>query len=290
MQQIQQVTFKQKKVDHLYFDLVDLNDVIELKPVDHNQFDHHKVSFYVIFLITEGNGAHSINYQDYSYQKGSIFTLRKNNIHKFHKSEAKGNILVFTEDFIIKYSDKFETLKLFQLFNEMLSVPKIQLNNEDFEEIYNIVVQIQTEFSRDNDSYSIAIIRSLVQVLILKLLRIKSKNNKNFNNQHYHISFIKLQELIEKECFESKKVSYYADKMGVTSKTLNNITQSIIGKPVKSFIDEILILQIKRLIINSQLSLTEIAYHVGFDSSTNFFKFFRKRTQLSPKEFKALNK
>ncbi len=201
MQQIQQVTFKQKKVDHLYFDLVDLNDVIELKPVDHNQFDHHKVSFYVIFLITEGNGTHSINYQDYLYQKGSIFTLRKNNIHKFHKfhkSEAKGNILVFTEDFIIKYSDKFETLKLFQLFNEMLSVPKIQLNNEDFEEIYNIVVQIQTEFSRDNDSYSIAIIRSLVQVLILKLLRIKSKNNKNFNNQHYHISFIKLQELIEK--------------------------------------------------------------------------------------------
>ncbi len=78
--------------------------------------------------------------------------------------------------------------------------------------------------------------------------------------------------------------------MGVTSKTLNNITQSIIGKPVKSFIDEILILQIKRLIINSQLSLTEIAYHVGFDSSTKFFKFFRKRTQLSPKEFKALNK
>ena len=86
MQQIQQVTFKQKKVDHLYFDLVDLNDVIELKPVDHNQFDHHKVSFYVIFLITQGNGTHSINYQDYSYQKGSIFTLRKNNIHKFHKS------------------------------------------------------------------------------------------------------------------------------------------------------------------------------------------------------------
>ncbi|SNR16685.1 AraC family transcriptional regulator [Tenacibaculum jejuense] len=289
MKPIKQVTFKKKNKDHLYFDLVDLSSIIHLKPSDHNQFEHHKVSFYVMVFISKGEGIHNINYQDYSYQKGTIFTLRKNNIHKFYKSEASGKILVFTEDFIIKYSDKFETLKLFQLFNEMLSAPKIQLNSSEFEEIRKIVLQINIEFSNSNDSYSTPIIRSLVQVLILKLLQIKSKSNTNFDNKNYHLKFTKLQELIEKECFESKKVSFYAEKLGVSSKTLNNITQSIVGKSTKAFIDEILILQIKRLIINSQLSLTEIAYHVGFDSPTNFFKYFRKRTQLSPKEFKELN-
>jgi len=74
--------------------------------------------------------------------------------------------------------------------------------------------------------------------------------------------------------------------MGVTSRTLNNVTQSVIGKSAKAFIDQVLILHVKRLIINSSLSLTEIAYESGFNQPTNFFKFFRKNTGLSPKEFR----
>ncbi len=290
MKPIKQIKFQNKEANDYYFDFVSLEDTLKKKPKDHSQFEHHKILFYVIVIITDGIGNHNINYTDYTYKKGTVFTLRKNNTHKFYKTTAKGNFLVFTEDFIIKYSDNFETLKLFQLFNEMLSSPKIQLNEDDFQEVHLLIHQINKEFLEQNNSYSNAIIRSLVQVIILKLLKIKSKENKNFENKNYHLQFIKLQELIEKECFESKKVTFYATKMGVSTKTLNNITQSIIGKPAKSFIDEILILQIKRLLINSQLSLTEIAYLVGFDSPTNFFKYFRKRTQLSPKEFKNQNK
>jgi len=69
-------------------------------------------------------------------------------------------------------------------------------------------------------------------------------------------------------------VSYYAIKMSVSTRTLNNITQSVIGKSAKSFIDEIVILQIKRLLINSSLSFTEIAYQSGFDDPTNFSVLF----------------
>ncbi len=283
---MKEIAFKNKQDNSYRFDLVDLEDILTLNPKDHNQFDHHKISFYVIVLITHENGIHCINYTDYSYKKGTVFTLRKNNIHKFYKTNAKGKFLVFTEDFIIQYSDKGETLKLFQLFNEMLGSPKLQLNSNDFVEIENLVGQISKEYSDLKSTYSIEIIRCLMQVLILKLFRIKSKNNHNLKGKKYHLKFISLQELIEKECFESKKVSYYAHKIGVTTKTLNNITQSVIGRSAKSFIDEIVILQIKRLLINSQLSFTEIAYQAGFDTPTNFFKYFRKKTGLSPKQFK----
>ena len=284
--QIKEIDFKKKKADNFYFDLIDLEDILQRKPKDHNQFEHHKISFFVIVIITHGKGKHSINYKDYDYKKGTVFTLRKNNIHKFYKTNAQGKFLVFTENFVIRYADKIETLKLFQLFNEMLVSPKLQLNNSDFAEIISLVHQIEKEYLQVRDDHSIEIIRNLTQVIIHKLFRIKSKNKEILRDKKYQSKFITLQKLIEKHCFESKKVAYYAKKMSVTSKTLNNITQNTIDKSAKSFIDEVLILQIKRLIINSDLSFTEIAYQAGFDDSTNFFKYFRKKTGRSPKQFK----
>jgi AraC-like DNA-binding protein len=287
---IKEIDFKKKKVDNYHFDLVNLEDILKRKPDDHNQFEHHRISFYVIVVITNSAGKHSINYKDYPYKKGTVFTLRKNNIHKFYKTNALGKFLVFTEEFVIRFSNKTESLKLFQLFNEMLGSPKLQLHKNDFEEIENLHQQIEKEYLNVNDNHSFEIIRSLIQVLIHKLFRIKSKGNDNLKNNKYQLQFITLQEMIERECFESKKVSYYAKKMGVTSKTLNNITQSIISKSAKAFIDEIVILQIKRLLVNSQFSITEIAYHAGFDTPTNFFKYFRKKTGYSPKQFKENSK
>ncbi len=287
---VKEIAFDNKKTGNDYFDFVQLQDIYNRTPTDHDQFDHHKISFFVIVIITEETGRHSINYKDYRFKKGTVFTLRKNSIHKFYKAKAKGKFLVFTEDFVIRNSDKIGTLKLFQLFNEMLGSPKLQLNKNDFGEINLLVDQIHQEFANKNDQHSLEIIRSLSQVIIHKLFRIKLKDIENLGDEKYHLKFIKLQELVEKDCFESKHVSYYANKLGVTSRTLNNITQSVIGKHAKAFIDDIVILQIKRLLVNSQLSFTEIAYQSGFDDPTNFFKYFRKNTGFSPKEFKEKSK
>ncbi len=283
--QTPQINFNAKR-PYGKFDMITLEEIFEEKPQDHSQFEHHRISFYVIVIILDKTGKHSIDNIDYSYKKGTVFTLRKNCIHKFYKSNAKGKFLVFTEDFVIRYSDKNDILKLFQLFNEMFGSPKLQLNNSDFTEIHTIIKQIENEFLAINDKQSIEVIKSLLHILIIKLFRIKSIGNDNFENKKYYLKFITLQELIEKECFESKKVSYYANKMGITTRTLNNITQSVIGINAKSFIDVILIHQIKRLVFNSQLSFKEIAHQAGFDEPTNFFKYFKKKTGISPKQFK----
>ncbi len=283
---VKEIAFDNQKTGKYHFDLVSLEDILDRKPDDHSQFEHHKLSFFVIVIMTNGKGKHSINYKDYEFKKGTVFTLRKSNIHKFYKTNAQGKILVFTEDFIIRYSDKIETVKLIHLFNEMLSSPKLQLNHSEFGETISLLHQIEREHLHVKDQHSIEIIRNLTQVLIHQLFRIKSNRGANLSGKKYHLPFIALQKLVEKECFESKKVAYYAKKMGVTSKTLNNVTQNIVGKSAKTFIDEIVMLQIKRLIINSNLSLTEIAYQAGFDDSTNFFKYFRKKTGCSPKQFR----
>ncbi len=290
MKKVKEIDFNEGIANNFYFDLVNLEDIIiKRQPSDHNQFNHHKLSFYAILIITSGKGAHCINYKDYTYNEGSIFTLRKNTIHKFYKTSAKGKLIIFTEDFIVRSSDKMNNLNLFKLFNEMLGSPKLQVINSDLVRIKEWMFQIEKEKLSIKEHYSIEIIRNLIQGLILNLLRLKSKGNENLAHKKNYSQFIKLQKAVEKDCFESKSVAYYANKLDVSTKTLSNITQSVVSKSAKSFIDEIVILQIKKILISSSHSYTEIAYRAGFEHSTNFFKYFRKKTGLSPKQFRENN-
>lgn len=288
--QIKEIDFNKTRSKKSYFDLVGLEEILKKRPKDHSQYEHHKISFYVIIIITEKKGKHTINYTDYSYKKGTVFTLRKKSIHKFHESDAEGKFLVFTDDFVVRFGDSKASLKLFQLFNEMLASPKLQLNQTDFALIEELLGQIENEHRKVKDEYSVDIIRSLMQVLIHRLFRIKSHSSESLVASKYQSQFMVLHELIEENCFESKKVSFYAGKMGISSRTLNNVTQGVIGRNAKALIDEIVVLQIKSLLINSQLTFTEIAYQAGFDDPTNFFKYFRKKTGLSPKSFKENSK
>lgn len=276
-----------KSTSEFQFDCVKFEDVLKMTPKDHSQFEFHKISFYAILLITENSGDYNLNFKDYRYKKGTLFAIRKDNIHKFYKSKAKGILLVFTENFIVNYSNQLEAAKIFLLFNEMLASPKLQLNKAEFDEVITLINLIKKEYFEVKDDYSANIIRKFVQVVITKLFRIKSKDNVVFEDDKYLFKFLQFQELVEKECFNHKKVSFFAKEMGMTTKTLNNVTQSIIHKSAKTFINEIVIIQSKRLIINSQNSLTEIAYQVGFTEPTNFFKYFRKYTGVSPRQFKA---
>ncbi len=283
---IKQIKFKNKNIKESYFDLVRYEDILLKNPTDHSQFEDHKIPFYVLLLITEGSGKYSLNFNDYDISKGSIFTLRKDNVHKFYKNEAKGWLFVFTESFISYHLSKAESAKIFLLFNELVSSEKLQLNEPIFNDILSVAGLIEEEYFNIRDTHSSIIIRNLLVAMFAKLLRIKHEKGMFSENIRHLARFLEFQKLVEDNCFKNRKVHFYADQMNVTTKTLNAVSQSIIHKSAKSFITQTLILNTKRVIVNSDKTLSEISYQVGFDEPTNFFKYFNKYSGMSPKQFR----
>ncbi len=270
--------------------MITLDDVLKKKPNNHSQTEHHNLSFFALFIIKKGNGIHTINYKDYTYKKGTVFCLRKGVTHKFTQSDSEAELLVFTEDFVIKHLGKKEGLKSLQLFNELIESPKIELSISLFLEVEIILNQIRIESKLENDLYTSSIKRSLLHVLITKLYREKRKDKNILRNTKYLNQFLKFQNLIEEQWSESKTALHYAKQMSITAKTLNNIVKSTIKISAKSLIDDIATTQIKHLLVNTELSVTEIAYQSGFDDPTNFFKYFKKNTTLSPNQFRKAHK
>lgn len=286
---IKQVSFQNKTSDSL-FDIVKIEDLHGMENLDHSPYNFHQIDFYMLVLFTEGTGSHGIDFNDYEHSKGTLLSIRKDQIHKFSKTNSKGYLLLFTDDFLISYIEKKEVSKCFQLFNELINSPKIQLSDRDFEEILLLVHKIKEEYFEVHDEQSTGIICSLLYILISKIYRLKSTENITTFNKKYLSEFITLQTLVETNCFATKKVNDYADLMSVSSKTLNNITNSILHKPAKKFINEIFITKIKRLLINTNLSIKEIAYQCGFEETTNFYTFFKKTVLTTPETFRNSHK
>jgi len=284
--EVHKVHFDHKKHPGNEFEVLSLEEILYRKDLDHSPHHSHQINFYLLILIIEGEGKHTIDFKDYIYEKGTVLTIRKDQIHRFHPSSAKGHVLIFTEEFMVSYIEQTSARKIQEVFNELLFAQRTHLSNKELQEALVILDQITNEFRRTEDLHRSGIIRNLLQVLISKLHRIR--NQDQVKPEHKYIpTFIELQQLIEQHCKESRAVQFYANKLNVTSKTLNNITHQVINKSPKTLIDEILTLRIKRALINSDLTIREIAYDSGFDEPTNLFKFFKKYTSQTPEAFRS---
>lgn len=282
------IKFRNRQNPQAGFDLVKLEELFSRENLDHSPSQLHIVEFYIIILIEEGQGAHTIDFSEYSFERGTALTIRKDQIHKFHKNRSvQGKLLLFTDEFLVSYLEKLEALKSLQLFNEVLGIPKIQLPENELREVSELIERIQTEYFSVNDEYTLGIIRSELHILIAKLFRIKSFVHPIIGKRKYLSEFIQFQNLVEQHATKFSKVKDYAPMMGLSSKTLNTITRSIVNKSAKEFIDDICTKQIKRLLINTELSVKEIAFASGFEESTNFYKYFKRQTSLTPEQFRV---
>ena len=287
-QKIKNIKFNNQDNPNSQFDLLRLEELLLRNNLDHSPKDSHQVQFYVILLIEKGQAYHTIDFIDFDCSRGTLLTIRKDQIQKFCRNNTlRGKLLLFTNDFLVSYLETMEAYKAILLFNEFIGSPKVQLSESDFISISKIINRIEEEYLKVNDKHSLSIIRSELHILITKLFRIKEISEKINYERKYLQEFITLQQLIETNVEKTKKVQAFAQMMGVSTKTLNTITKSIVHKTAKELIDEIYIKKIKRLLINTELSIKEIAYKAGFHESTNFYKYFKRQTKKTPEQFRS---
>ncbi|MFK7773750.1 MAG: helix-turn-helix domain-containing protein [Saprospiraceae bacterium] len=285
--QPKQIKFQNKQNANAQFDLLKLEELF-LKKLNHDITKNHIVNFYIIFFVYQGESSHTIDFTNYKCSEGTLLTIRKDQIQKFSiKENVKGVLLLFTNEFLVSYLEEMETQKTLLLFNEQLGVPKIQLNDINLKKIHQSIKRIEEEYFATNDKHSLSIIRSELHILITQLFRIKAQEKQINFDKKYLKEFLSFQNIVENNITKTTRVQEYARMMGISTKTLNTVTRSIVHKSAKEFIDEICTNHIKRLLINTKLSIKEIAYQSGFEETTNFYKYFKRQTQTTPEQFRS---
>ena len=91
--------------------------------------------------------------------------------------------------------------------------------------------------------------------------------------------------LVETHFKKEHSVSFYANKLFKSPKTLSNTFAKLNTSPLQ-IIHERIILEAKRLLIYTDKTAKEIAYEIGFDDASHLSRLFKKHTTFSPSNFK----
>ena len=115
----------------------------------------------------------------------------------------------------------------------------------------------------------------------------QNMKNNNILNCSYEMQLLQKFDLtLIKNLKNSRYVKYYADKLTISTKKLNSLTKTYYGTTAKEYIEEKIIIDSKKLLIESPETVKQISYNLGFTEPTNFNKFFKKFTSITPLQYR----
>jgi len=285
---IPQVSFHKPKKGKFEFEVLTLTHLFSRKdslacPLDRP----HRLGFYQILYITKGEGRHYIDFKPCEYSTGSLLFVSPGQVHAFEVNRnADGFILLFTEEFLTKNMVHSDTLTFSRLYNYHLYPPDIPPIDTSVLVFNPIINEIYNEYIFAHTVAKEEMLRTLLKLLLLKAERIKQTLAPREKNAEWMTRFSEFRHLVAARFTETRNADAYAAMMSISYAHLNKITKAVTGNTAKSFIDNFIILEIKRQLAVSDISVKELTYVMGFDEPTNFVKYFKKHTRKSPAQFK----
>ncbi|WP_432670248.1 helix-turn-helix domain-containing protein [Flavobacterium sp. SM2513] len=246
----------------------------------------HKHNSYLCVLFTKGFGTHEIDFTSYEINEGSLFLIAPGQTHHWTLSnDIDGYIFTHTQAFYDFHYTK-ERISQFPFFQSIHNNPHLNLKVSDVKTIVNFFELISFEYQSQQLLKS-QMILNYISIIYSVLSRIYISESKNLiqNSSKYIEKYHQFEQLIEKQFLIEKSPSKYADLLNISSKHLNRITKSSINKTASELISERIILEAKRKIVHSKVSLSEIAYSLGYDDYAYFSRLFKQKEGISPAEF-----
>jgi len=262
------------------FEIITLDKLLgKYDLTSHYMTKPHRIKFYNILYFTSGDDYHYVDFKKYQVKKGSLIFLNKDQIHSFSKTaNYKGYIILFTDKFLSR-----NLINIQKVFYNILSKPYILDNC--FEEFETIFKQLINEYEDTNNLFKEKIFVSLFNYLILKSEKLLSNEINDNQNEKYLIIFEEFTNILHESYRLSRNVNFYAEKLNISPKHLNTLCRKFLNLSAKNTIDNFVVLEAKRELISNS-PIKEIAYKLGFLETTNFVKYFKKQTNISPSKFK----
>jgi len=249
-------------------------------------FDFYKISYK---KTKNGRIGYGQGYYDFD-EGGMVFTAPHQVIHISDDEEYYGASLLFHPDFLRTHA-LGKDIGRFGYFsydtNEALFLSEKEKNI-----ILNLLDNIREELNTSIDDFSHDVMIAHLEVLL------------NYSNRFYKRQFItrkavshdlltRLENLLETyfNHEESLKrglptVEYLAEQLHLSPRYLSDMLRSLTGQNAQQHIHEKLIEKAKTYLSGTSLTVAEIAYQLGFERPQSFNKLFKKKTMVTPTEFK----
>ena len=254
----------------------------------------HVLNFYKIPYKTKLSGKIKYGQGYYDFDEAGLLFASPNQLIGGNNDTDNGECSLYTllihPDFLLSYP-LAKKIKQYGFFSYSAN-EALHLSDDEKATIISIFQIIEKELKSRIDDFSQDVIISQIELLL------------NYANRFYKRQFItrkalsngllgKLEEILD-DYFNNEKplsqgiptVQYLSELLNISPSYLSDMLRSLTGLNAQQHIHNKLIEKAKEKLYTTSLSVSEIAYELGFEHPQSFSKLFKAKTKVSPLEFR----
>ncbi|MGX1641791.1 helix-turn-helix domain-containing protein [Sphingobacterium sp. NPDC055431] len=243
----------------------------------------HNHQFEELIIGMKGKIEHFIDFKNETYTAPFVCFVSRGKIHRIVPMLENGAcdfwVLRFKSEFIPE-----TTFNLYGYFhdNANLAFPA----GRCFERLEQICKMIYDEMQQEKPE--LAIVRELLNSLFTMIEAERKKQQPDHLNlfKNQDITFKNFLNILEENFRRPEGVNYYAEKLFMSPRNLNSITQNILQQSVSEIIETRKLIEAKNLLISSNKTISEIGFELGYSDKAYFTSVFKKKSGQTPTEFR----
>jgi len=247
----------------------------------------HRHNYYEVFVFTSGGGTHMIDFKEYPIKTNHLHFISPGMVHSIKRNAScVGVALTFTAELFSLFKQD-SIINQIHLYHNHQLAPIITCTKNEMEFCNSILDQIKNEALK-SDFMQLEMTLSCLSTLLIQA-------NRKFIKQHQSELprlFIDprvqaFKNLLDQPLNEKPTVSSLAEKLGITAKQLTLLLKKNTGISPLEHISVRMLIEAKRLLVNTEYSVKEISYLLFFEDPAYFSRFFRKQTGARPLDFRS---
>ncbi len=262
-----------------YFRMVEFPLPSDLQP--------RRMTVYNFFFLTKGVSTRSKGLDTYEFGENTFFFVPAHQIttHKFIRKDVEGFYCHFNLELLTDKTNLNNFLNEFP-FLEFNSYPLVKIDTQTKEFVLPLLERLLVEYKVDKKN-TFDIFRTYLLALFTELKPFVESSTPVSSNAATTITE-QYKKALSKYAHEKNKITDYADLLFVSPNHLNKCVKKTLGKSAFDLLNDMLLLEAKVLLKQTTMNVTEISYKIGKNSLSDFTRFFKSKTGLSPSEFRAM--
>lgn len=264
------------------------------KSVNHIIMDY---GLYALFLKNGKDCTLKYGRREYDYTEGTITNFAPGQVVEVSMTEEvlqpRVYGLLFHPD-LIRRTSLGQNIEKYNFFSYS-SFEALHLSERERKTVMDCFDQIQQELEHPIDNHSKQLISTTIELLLNYCLRFYERQF--ITREDAHKDVLQKFESLLMEYFNSNlpqniglpTVKYFADKVHLSTNYFGDLIKKETGKSAQEYIQFRVIERAKDQIANTSLTMSEIAYSLGFQYPQHFGRLFKKSTGMTPNKYRSLN-
>lgn len=265
------------------FDMFIISEAI-VDEIRKHEASPHRHNYEELLIITKGKPSHFIDFMEEETPSPVVIYVPQGKIHEF-KPDLQ------TRGWCIRYSNEFIPESNFHYYSNYIDQITFTFDEGDCRQKIGILCELLLhEFLNHPENANVY--RYLLSALLSKL----EAEGKHHLPHDYdaktprQMAFRNFLKILEDNYKRSEGVSFYADKLNTSVRNLNLLCNQVFGQSVSEIIETRKIIEARRYLLNTAMTVSEVGYALGYNEKSYFTRVFRKRTGLTPTDFRAITR